>query len=411
MRSRGEDHHAVWAAIALLAALILLFATFSVSAAQRRYASPQAAASALFEAVRGGDPGAITAVLGPGSAEIVESGNPGEDMAARARFVAAWDEAMRIERKGGRRAEIVLGALEWRFPFPLVDDRGGWRFDTRAGRAEVIARRVGRNELAAIQAALAFVDAQREYALESHDGAGPGVYARRIASAEGRRDGLYWTPTREHPLSPLGVAFGLASAEMNGDAVPYHGYFFRVLPAQGPAATGGAMDYEVGGRMIGGFALVAWPARYRVSGVRTFIVSHEGVVFSRDLGKLTDGIARTLRSYDPGPEWKRETRAPVRADNEPSMRRMAADYGCSLCHRAAPAAREAAGTPLAPTWREIAARYRGRDAEADLTRIVMEGADPAERHWKDRQDFIAMGANAPRVGPDEARALVRWILE
>jgi cytochrome c551/c552 len=353
----------------------------------------------------------MTAVLGPGSAEIVESGNPGEDMAARARFVAAWDEAMRIERKGERRAEIVLGAQEWRFPFPLVNDRGGWRFDTRAGRDEVIARRVGRNELAAIQAALAFVDAQREYALEPHDGVGPGVYAGRIASAEGRRDGLYWMPTLEHPLSPLGVGFGLASAEMNGDAVPYHGYFFRVLHAQGPSAAGGEMDYVVGGRMIGGFALVAWPARYRVSGVRTFIVSHEGIVYSRDLGKLSDGMARAMRAYDPGAGWSRETRAPVRADNEPSMRHMAREYGCSLCHRDAPAPREAAGTPLAPSWREIAARYRGRDAEAQLTRIVMEGADPAERHWKDRQDFTAMGANAPRVGPDEARALVRWILK
>jgi cytochrome c551/c552 len=410
MRQHGENHHGTWAALALLAALVLIFATFSVSAAQSRHPTPEAAASALHQAVRDGDPAAIAAVLGPGSAGIVESGNAGEDMAARARFVAAWDEAMRIERKGGRRAEIVLGSQEWRFPFPLVRDRAGWRFDARAGRDEVIARRVGRNELAAIQAALAFVDAQREYALEAHDGVGPGVYARRISSVPGRRDGLYWTPTREHPLSPLGPGFGLASAEMDGEALPYHGYFFRVLEAQGPSAADGERDYVVGGRMIAGFALVAWPARYRLSGVRTFIVSHEGVVHSRDLGKSTDAIARALRAYDPGPGWSRETRAPARPDDEPTLRRMAADYGCTLCHREAPAPRPVAGTPLAPSWREIAARYRGRDAEAELTRIVMEGADPAERHWKDRHDFVAMGANAPRVAPDEARALVRWLL-
>jgi cytochrome c551/c552 len=256
---------------------------------------------------------------------------------------------------------------------------------------------------------LAFVDAQREYALERHDGAGPGLYARRIGSSPGRHDGLYWTPTPEDPLSPLGVAFGLAEAERNGEGVPYHGYFFRVLLAQGANAPGGALDYVVGGRMIGGFALVAWPARHRVSGVRTFIVSHEGVVYSRDLGARGEAAARAMTAYDPGPAWRRETRAEARPDDAPA-RRMAGEHGCTLCHREAPAPPETAGTPLAPSWREIAARHRGRDAEAELTRVVMEGADPAARHWKGRHDFTAMGANAPRVAPDEARALVRWIL-
>ena len=405
-----DHHHALWAAMALVAALILLFATFTAAAAQRRYPTPEAASSALHAAVRSGDPREISAVLGPGSADIVDSGNAGEDMAARARFVAAWEQAMRVERTGPRRADLVLGPQEWRFPFPLVNDRGGWRFDARAGRDEVLARRVGRNELSAIQAALAYVDAQREYALEPHDGAGPGLYARRIGSTAGLHDGLFWTPTRESPLSPLGPAFGIAEAERNGDAVPYHGYYFRVLLAQGPSATGGALEYVVGGRMIGGFALVAWPARYRVSGARTFVVSHEGVVYSRDLGALGEGVARAMKAYDPGPGWKRETQPPLRADDS-AVRRMASDYGCTLCHRDSPGPREAAGAPLAPSWRDIAARYRSRDAETELTRLVMEGADPGERHWKDRHDFTSMGANAPRVTPDQARALVRWILE
>ena len=398
-----------WPALFVLA-LAAFLASFSAAAAQRYYASPEAAAQALYQAVRAGDTDAIEQVLGWRSADVVESGNAGEDMAARARFVAAWDEAMRIDRHGKRRAELLLGAQAWSFPYPLVRDAAGWRFDARAGHGGVVSRRIERNEQDALQAMLAYVDAQHEYAMGMHDGAGPGVYAERLESTPGRHDGLHWLPTPENPLPPLELGFALASAEANGDAVPFHGYYFRVLRAQGAAAPGGSASYVAGGRMTGGFALVAWPARYRVTGVRTFIVNHVGLVYGRDLGPLTDARARAMAAFDPDSAWKPEVQSIARSANDPAMRKLASEQGCTLCHRDAPAPRDVAGTPMAPSWREIAARYRGRDAEAELARIVMQGADSAHPHWKDRHDFAAMGANTPRIAPDEARAIVRWIL-
>jgi cytochrome c551/c552 len=396
----------------LLMALALL-ASFAAPAAQRTFATPQAAAQALHDTVRSGDTAALAAVLGPGSADVIASGDPAEDMGGRARFIAAFEQSAMVEPAGRGRVRLVIGPEAWHFPFPLVHGRGGWRFDTRAGRDEVIARRIGRNELAAMQAVLAYVDAQRDYALERHDGAGPGVYARRIASEAGRHDGLYWTPTRDDPLSPLGVMFTLAAADetARGEAQPYHGYFFRVLESQGPHAPDGAMDYVVGGRMIGGFGIVAYPARYRVTGVRTFLASHEGVVHSRDLGVRTPAIARAMKRFDPDRTWRHEAVAVAVSGPDEGIGHRLGELGCTVCHRTAPASGADAATPLAPSFREIAARYRGQDrAEERLTRVVIEGADRKDRHWTHRHEFTEMGANAPRVSPDEARAIVRWIL-
>ncbi len=399
---------------ATLLAVLLAFASLAAPAAQRSFPSPDAAAQALYEAVRGDDRTALAAVLGAGSADLIDSGDPAEDMVGRARFVAAYEQSAHTTRTDARHAQLVIGPQEWRVPFPIVRGPDGWRFDAVAGRAEVIARRVGRNEISAMQAVLAYVDAQREYALAPHDGAGPGVYARRIASAPDRHDGLYWAPTRSGPLSPLGVMFTFAAADETGASSmqPYHGYLFRVLGQQGPHARGGAADYSAGGRMIGGFALVAYPARYRVTGVRTFIVNHEGVVFSRDLGARTPAIAHAMGAFDPDKAWRREAGVVARSDDDDRMRQVVAGRGCTLCHREAPVARGPEdASPLAPSWREIAARYRGRaDAEEALTRVVIEGADPIDRHWKNRIEFTKMGANAPGVSPDDARALVRWIL-
>ena len=398
----------VMCAVALLAAPV-----GAQAAGQRYFPAPQQAAAALNDAVRASDRKAIAAILGPGSADVIDSGDPAEDMVGRARFAAAYAQASRIEPAGPSRASLVVGEEGWTFPFPLVREAAGWRFDARAGRDEVIRRRVGRNELAAMQALLAFVDAQREYALDSHDGAGPGVYADRIASAPGRHDGLYWVPSRDEPLSPLGVLFTFAAADENGrEAQPYHGYLFRILRAQGRHAPGGAHEYSVNGRMIGGFALLAYPARYRVSGVRTFIVSHEGRVYSRDLGARTPAEAHAMREFDPGPGWSLEKEAVANSQEGERMAKLAADLACNLCHRQQPAPRETGETrALAPSFAEIAARYR-HDAQAEerLTHEVIEGIDPADRHWKDRVEFTSMGANAPRIAPDEARALVRWIL-
>ena len=400
--------------LVLLAGLLLAGIATAAPPAQRTFPTPQAAAQALHDAVRAGDAASVAAVLGPGSADIVDSGDVGEDQVARERFLAAFEHSMHIRETATGRAVLVIGADDFDVPFPLVKAGAAWRFDTVAGRAEVLARRIGRNELAVMQALLAVVDAQREYSVRAHDGIGPGVYAARIASQPGRHDGLYWTPTREDPLSPLGVRFMLAAVDeaAPGDARPYHGYFFRLLPGQGASAAGGAREYLANGRMIAGFALVAWPARYRVSGVNTFIVSHEGVVYSRDLGPRTASVAAQMRSFDPAPGWRRESAPPARSGAHDRLRVLAGERGCTLCHRGVPAPREAdSALPLAPSWTEIAARYRAQpDAEEKLTRTVIEGADPADRHWKDRQDFVRMGGNAPHVTPDEARALVRWIL-
>jgi len=394
-------------------AAMALAAPLAVHAAQRQFATPEQAGAALNEAVRDADRKAIAAILGPGSADVIDSGDPAEDMVGRARFAAAYRQSSRIEPAGRARADLVIGEEAWHFPFPLVHEAAGWRFDARAGRGEVIRRRIGRNELAAMQALLAYVDAQREYALSAHDGVGPGVYAQRIASAPGRHDGLYWIPTRLEGLSPLGVLFTLAAVDENGaQAQPYHGYLLRLLRGQGRHAQGGAMSYSVNGRMIGGFALLAYPVRHRVSGVRSFIVSHEGRVYSRDLGLSTASVARAMREFDPGPGWRLESEAVAASHEDPRMASLAGSLACTLCHREAPAPREAGDAPpLAPTFREIASRYRhDPKAEERLTHEVIEGIDPADRHWKDRADFTRMGANAPRVTPDEARALVRWIL-
>jgi cytochrome c551/c552 len=402
--------------VVVLAILALLASLDALAAAPKQQLFPTAmgAAQALYEAARAGDRATMELVLGPGSATVIASGNEGEDMAARARFVAAFAKAARIEDAAAGRAQLVIGAEDWQFPYPLVKGKGGWRFDSKAGNVEVLARRIGRNELSAMQAVLAYVDAQREYALERHDDAGPGIYAQRIASTPGRHDGLYWTPTREDPLSPLGPSYTLAAADETGagSAIPYHGYFFRVLLAQGARAEGGATDYVVRDRMIGGFALVAYPARYRETGVRTFIVSHQGIVFSRDLGANGTTLAHGMKRFDPEPGWRREAVTAAHAVDFEGAAQLASERGCTLCHREAPAARQAGDAPpLAPSWRDIAARYRGTpDAETRLTRTVLEGADPKDRHWKDRLDFTQMGVNAGHVAPDEARALVRWIL-
>ena len=401
------------ATLAVVALLAAMPPALAAAAAQKTFGTPESAAQALHDAVRANDSRELAALLGPAGRDIIESGDPAEDMVGRVRFVAAYERFHQVEVTSPHRAVLVIGDERWRFPFPLVGGPSAWHFNTAEGRKEVIARRIGRNELAAIQAVLAYVDAQREYAGLAHDGVGPGVYAERIASTAGRHDGLYWMPTRESPLSPLGPLFALAAADETGGSAsaPYHGYFFRVLRAQGSNARNGAADYVVRARMMAGFALVAWPARYRVSGVRTFIVNQDGAVYSRDLGPETDRVARTMLAYDPGRGWKRESDAVPLSQESASSRRLAGDRGCTVCHQvAAPAQGADAATPLAPSFGEIGERYRADPgAEERLTHVIQQGADPGDVHWRGRAEFTAMRA-ASNVSPDEARAIVRWIL-
>jgi hypothetical protein len=277
---------------------------------QQHFATPEAATEALLAAVRADDAKRIRAVLGPGSDKVISSGDPVADREARGRFVAAFDKHSRIEPEGDAKATLIVGENDWPLPFPLIKHADGWRFDTRSGAEEILNRRIGRNELSAIQVCLAYVDAQREYAVTQGNRDGMHEYATRLVSTPGKRDGLYWPMKEGHPLSPLGPLAEKAKEEgygqpRNAAHEPYHGYFYRVLTSQGRDAPGGAYDYLVHGKMIGGFALVAYPARWGASGVMTLIVNHDGVVYEKNLGKATAAIASTMTHFDPDSSWSK----------------------------------------------------------------------------------------------------------
>ncbi|MBK5961303.1 hypothetical protein CCR97_24310 [Rhodoplanes elegans] len=299
---------------ALVALAVLLLAPLAASAAPpqpRGFASPQDAAQALYEAAKAKDHKAVVAILGPGVRSWIVSGDPVLDRARVARFVDAYAKKSAVVPEGDAKAVLTVGDDGFRFPFPLVKSAGKagdgkWRFDAAAGREEVLNRLIGRNELDTIQTLRAIVDAQREYAALRHRAGAAAEYARRFRSTAGKTDGLHWPTKQGEPQSPLGPL--VADAERQGyDAggrgKPYHGYVFRMLTAQGPKAPGGAYDYVAKGRLIGGFAVLAYPARYGVSGVKTFAVGHDGTVYEADLGRSTGTIAPRLRTFDPDERW------------------------------------------------------------------------------------------------------------
>ena len=273
--------------------------------AQRSFATPDDAVQLLVAALRTDDTRRIHEILGPGSGKLIRSGDAVADDQARDRFVAAFERQWKIEREGRDRALLLLGEKEWPFPFPLVKSRGAWRFDAGSGAQEILHRRIGRNELAAIQVCLAYVDAQRDYALNDGNGDGVRDYAMKLESTPGKRDGLYWATTEGEPRSPLGPLIAQAKAEGYGSGTgePYHGYRYKILTGQGEDAPGGAYDYIVKGQMIGGFALVAYPARWGASGVMTFIVNHDGLVYQRNLGKETAATASRMSRFNPDSTW------------------------------------------------------------------------------------------------------------
>jgi hypothetical protein len=272
---------------------------------QQQFATPEAAVQALVAALRSDDTQRIHRVLGPGSSKLIRSGDAVADDQARDRFIAAYEQGWKIEPDGDSKATLLLGDKEWPLPFPLLKAHGRWTFDARSGAEEILNRRIGRNELGAIQVCLAYVDAQREYALTDGNSNGVHDYAVKLESTPGKRDGLYWPTGEGEALSPLGALVARAKAEGYGSGLdtPYQGYFYKVLTGQGKDAPGGAYDYVVNGQMIGGFALLAYPARWGASGVMSFIVHHDGVVFQANLGRDTAALAAKISRFNPDSKW------------------------------------------------------------------------------------------------------------
>ena len=289
-------------------AATIVLASVSVASAQQSFKSPEDAMTALVGATKDNWPKGVVAVLGPDGADIVSSGDKVADGEMRQKFLAAYDAKHEVKKEGSDKAVMIIGAENFPFPIPLARRGAAWQFDTAAGRLEILYRRIGRNELAAIQSCLAYVDAQNEYADKNRAGAGGATYAQRIVSRSGKKDGLYWPAAPGEEESPLGELIAQATTEgyaTGGDRIPFHGYYFRILTRQGPMAAGGEVDYVVRGKMIGGFALVAYPAEYGNSGVMTFVVNYAGAVFQKDLGERTAKLAERMTSFNPDQTWKK----------------------------------------------------------------------------------------------------------
>lgn len=284
--------------------------------AQRSFPTAEDAAAALAEAVRAQSVSDLLAIVGPGSRSWLFTGDKVADRNDWNRFLAAYDEKHVLEAQGDAKAILDVGDDAWPFPAPIVKRGSKWMFDTEAGREEIVNRRVGRNELDAIQTMLAIVDAEREYAETDADGNGFADYAKRFRSTPGKKDGLYWPEEAgdggESPLGPLvasATSEGYGTQAKNGAQAqqrqPYHGYYYKILTSQGKNAPGGDYDYMVGDKMLGGFAVVAWPANYRSSGVTTLLVNHDGVVYEKDLGPQTASIASHMTRFDPDATWRK----------------------------------------------------------------------------------------------------------
>jgi Protein of unknown function (DUF2950) len=276
---------------------LLLAGIAGPSHAQQDFSTSEAAAVAFADALATNNPDALRTVLGADWRRYIPT--DGVDMDDVYAFLAGWAKSHKILTDSPSTAHLAIGESDWTLPIPIVKRGDSWRFDTRAGGDEIRTRRIGSNELAAIQAALAYYDAQKDYALVDRNGDGVLEYAQRVVSTPGKNDGLYWAALAGEPDSPLGPLFG---DDRPGD--DYHGYYFRILKAQGPNAPGGAYDYRINGRMVSGFALVAWPVKYGDTGVMTFMVSHDGKLYERDLGPGTDAAARAVTRFDPGPAWQ-----------------------------------------------------------------------------------------------------------
>ena len=306
----------LYAAAVLL--MILTFAGMPAEAAvkQKGFASPEDAVKAFVAASKANDDKEIIAIVGSGAKDLLYSGDPVSDKERRKRLLEAYDKKNSLV-KDGEKMVLVMGENDWPYPIPLVKQGEKWIFDTKAGKEEALNRRIGQNELHTIQAMLAIVDAQREYAAKDKDGDGLLEYAEKFHSDPGKKNGLYWETKAGEEPSPLGDevaqarAGGYQKMGKTQKPMPFQGYYFRMLRKQGKNAPGGAYDYVVRGNQIGGFAVVAYPAQYRNSGVMTFLVNHDGTVYQKDLGKNTAAKAKAIMQFDPDKTWNKAEEKPV----------------------------------------------------------------------------------------------------
>ncbi|MCY2952599.1 MAG: DUF2950 domain-containing protein [Planctomycetota bacterium] len=297
-------------AVGATVVLALVLSLTQGCASQATFDSADKAVDSLVAAARAQDIGQLKKVLGAESDEIISSNDDVADKNRLEGFLNAYDEKHQLVASKDGSMTLVVGKADWPLPIPIIQSGSVWFFDTKAGKEEILNRRIGRNELSAIQTCLAILDAQREYASLDRNADGLRDYAAQFISDPGQKNGLFWPTAENEAPSPLGPLAAGAAAEgyRRGDRAdaspsPYHGYCFRILTAQGPNSPGGAMDYLVGAKLIGGFAIVAWPADYDNSGIMTFIMNHAGIVYQRDLGDETAKIAATMSVYDPGPQW------------------------------------------------------------------------------------------------------------
>jgi hypothetical protein len=276
----------------------------------QRFSTPDEAAAALVNAAQSDEPAALAALFGAGHEGLLSSGDPVEDNNNREGFAAMAKEKLATDKAGEDKATVLVGNQGWPFPIPLVKQGDAWQFDAAQGEQEIVNRRIGRNELRTLSTIRGYVEAQAEYAGSDRDGDGVAEYAQKFTSAPGQQDGLFWEPQPGQADSPLGPLMADAQAQgyaLKGDPqqpTPYHGYYFRILTRQGPAAPGGKYDYVINGNMIAGFGLVAFPAGYGASGVMSFIVNHQGRVYQKNLGPKTAEIAKAMNEFNPDPSWQ-----------------------------------------------------------------------------------------------------------
>ncbi len=298
-----------WASLPILAA-VLLTACFPIRSVaqqpgQKTFSSPEDASNAFFTAVQSNDEKVMLDILGPNGKQIVSSGDETEDASSRANFVEKYQEMHRLVKEPDGTTTLYIGAENWPTPIPLVNRGNSWYFDTEAGKKEILYRRIGQNEISTIRVCQELVAAQKEFSATQHNG-----YAQKILSDEGQHNGLYWRVAAGEPQSPIGPMVAAAVAEgyarrVNGAPTPYRGYYYRVLTRQGKSGPGGAKSYLINGKMTEGFAFLAYPAEYRSSGVMTFIVNQDGIVYQKDFGKKTGALAKARKEYNPDSGWEK----------------------------------------------------------------------------------------------------------